>query len=66
MFDAAQPADASKPLKFDARGKCPAYQLDPTIADAVLDHRRHEQVKMANYIARDVAVVPSRPASTAA
>ena len=60
VFDAAQPADASKPLKFDARGKCPAFQIDPTIADAVLDHRRHEQVEMANFIARDVAVVPSR------
>jgi murein L,D-transpeptidase YafK len=60
VFDAAEPANSSTPLKFDPRGKCPAFQLDPTIADAVLDHRRHEQVEMANYIARDVAVVPSR------
>jgi murein L,D-transpeptidase YafK len=60
VFDPAAPADASKPLKFDARGKCPAFQLDPTIADAVLDRTRHEQVEMASYIARDVAVVASR------
>jgi len=60
VFDPAQPADASKPLKFDARGKCPSFQLDPAVADVVLDHQRHEQVEMASYIARDVAVVPSR------
>jgi hypothetical protein len=60
VFDAAPPADASKPLKFDARGKCPAFQLDPTIASAVLDYRRNEQVAMANFIARDVAVVAPR------
>ncbi len=60
VFDAAQPTDASKPLKFDARGKCPSFQLDPAVADAVLDHQRHEQVEMASYIARDVPVVPSR------
>jgi hypothetical protein len=60
VFDAAPPSDATKPLKFDARGKCPAFQLDPTIADTVLDRTRHEQVEMASYVARDVAVVASR------
>ena len=58
VFDAAAPENSSQPLKFDARGKCPIYQLDPTIADAVLDHRRQEQVQMANYIARGVAPAP--------
>jgi murein L,D-transpeptidase YafK len=60
VFDPAAPENASKPLRFDARGKCPAFQLDPTIADAVLDHRRQEQYKMANYTAQGVAVVASR------
>jgi murein L,D-transpeptidase YafK len=60
VFDAVAPENASKPLAFDARGTCPVFQLDPTIADAVLDHRRQEQIQMANYIARDIAVVPSR------
>ena len=44
VFDAAAPDNVRKPLKFNPRGKCPAYQLDPTIADAVLDKRRQEQV----------------------
>jgi murein L,D-transpeptidase YafK len=60
VFDAAAPENATKPLKFDARGKCPVYQLDPQIADAVLDKKRTEQTQMAEYISRDVRTVPSR------
>ena len=60
VFDAAAPENSTKPLSFDPRGKCPAYQLDPTVADAVLDHRRQEQYKMAKYIAKTVSTVPPR------
>jgi len=58
VFDAASPAGAKGPLRFDPRGKCPAYQLDPTVASAVTDHRRQEEVKMASYIARGVSTAP--------
>jgi murein L,D-transpeptidase YafK len=60
VFDAVESANASKPLAFDARGTCPVFQLDPAIADVVLDRRRKEQSQMSEYIARDIAVVPSR------
>jgi murein L,D-transpeptidase YafK len=60
VFDAADPENSSKPLKFDAKGKCPVYQLDKNIADAVLEKRRTEQFQMAEYIARNVATVPER------
>jgi len=60
VFDAAQPENSSKPLKFDAKGKCPVYQLDRSVADAVLEHRRQEQFQMAEYIAGNVATVPLR------
>jgi len=60
VFDAAAPANATRPLSFNARGKCPAYQLDPNVADAVLDHRRQEQFRMASFIAEDVSTVPAR------
>ena len=60
VFDAAAPENASQALSFNARGKCPAYELDKNIADAVLDKQRHEQFQMAEYIARDVDVVPAR------
>jgi murein L,D-transpeptidase YafK len=58
VFDAAPPEDSTKPLQFNPRGKCPVYRLDPTVADAILDHRRQEQLKMAEYIADGVSVVP--------
>ena len=60
VFDAAPPDGSTKPLRFDPRGKCPVFQLDKNVADAVLDHRRHEQFQMAQYIAESVATVPPR------
>jgi murein L,D-transpeptidase YafK len=60
VFDPAQPENSSKPLKFDAKSACPVYQLDKNVADAVLEHRRQEQFQMAEYIARNIAVVPDR------
>ena len=53
--------DASDNSKsFNARGACPAYQLDKNIADVVNDHQRQEQRKMAEYIASGVSTVASR------
>jgi murein L,D-transpeptidase YafK len=60
VFDAVAQGHASRPLSFNPRGACPAYQLNPVIATAVLDHRREEQFRMAQYIAQDVPVVPIR------
>jgi hypothetical protein len=60
VFDAAPPENSSKPLRFDAKGACPVYQLDKNVAEAVLEHRRQEQFKMAEHIAHNVAVVPDR------
>src|SRR6185437_1511137 len=60
VFDPAAPDSATKPLSFNPKGACPAYQLDKTIADAVLDQRRQEQFKMAEYTASGVETVPSR------
>jgi murein L,D-transpeptidase YafK len=44
---------------FSPRGKCPAYHLDQTVADAVLDYRRHEEFKMASYIAQNIPTAPA-------
>jgi murein L,D-transpeptidase YafK len=60
VFDAAQPENASKPLSFNSKGKCPVYQLDPSVAEAVLDKRRSEQFQMAEYTARNIDTVPPR------
>ena len=66
VFDAAPPENSTKPLRFDPRGKCPAYRLDPTVADAVLDHRRQEQYQMAKYIADGVDAGAASMSATAA
>lgn len=50
--------DDLHPLQSNPRGKCPGYKLDPQIASTVIDYRRNEQIKVANYIARNVATVP--------
>jgi murein L,D-transpeptidase YafK len=60
VFDAAPRDGAKGALNFSPHGKCPAYQLDPTIASTVLDYRRDQQIQMANYITRDVATAPPR------
>src|SRR4029079_1272918 len=60
VFDATAPDDSTKPLSFNAKGACPVYQLDKTIADAVHEERRQEQLKMAQYTASGVATVPFR------
>ena len=60
VFDAVAPNDSGKPLSFNAAGACPTYQLDKSIANAVLDQRRQEQRRMAEYIARDIPVVQLR------
>jgi len=59
VFDAVALDDPARPLSFSARNKCPAYQLNPMVADAVLDRRRNEQYQLAQYIARGVSLAPS-------
>ena len=60
VFDATAPDGATKPPSFNARGACPAYQLDKDIAEAVLDYRRQEQYSMAKYMAEGVQTVAFR------
>ncbi|HVZ50973.1 MAG TPA: murein L,D-transpeptidase family protein [Pseudolabrys sp.] len=55
VFDPAAPDGATRAPTFSPSGACPAYQLDKTIADAVLEQRRTEQLKMAEYIAQGIA-----------
>ncbi len=58
VFDAVARDGATRPPRFYPRGKCPEYRLDPTVASAVLDYRRQQQLKMAQYIADGVGTVP--------
>jgi murein L,D-transpeptidase YafK len=58
LFDAAPPSGAKGPLRFSPSGKCPAHQLDPTIASAVTEYRHQEETKLAGYIARGTPTSP--------
>ncbi len=57
VFDAA-PLNGQGPLRFNPRGKCPVHQLDPMVASAITKYRRHQEIQMANYIARGVETAP--------
>jgi murein L,D-transpeptidase YafK len=54
VFDAAPRPGEKGPLRFNPSGRCPAYQLDPTLAPTITAYRRQQEIKMANYIARGV------------
>ena len=57
VFDAA--TEDGKAAALQSERRLPArYRLDPAVASTVLDYRRQEQLKMANYISERVATVP--------
>ncbi|NVN86050.1 MAG: hypothetical protein HXX15_08155 [Rhodopseudomonas sp.] len=56
VFDPAQPPNVSRPLAFNAAGKCPAYVIPDEIADAVREKQEADQVKTAELISKGVPV----------
>lgn len=60
VFNAEQPANASRPLRFQPDGKCPSYQIDPEVAQAVRDKQRKDETQIAQLVSRGVRLAPSR------
>jgi murein L,D-transpeptidase YafK len=58
VFDAEPPANSTQPLVFNPAGHCPAFQVNPQIADAALERQRTDELEIAQLIARDVPVAP--------
>jgi murein L,D-transpeptidase YafK len=58
VFDAVAPDNSTKPPTFNPTEKCPAYQLDKTIAATALGYQRDEQLKVGQFIAQGVPTVP--------
>jgi len=56
VFNAAQPPNSSRPLTFNAAGKCPAYVIPDEIAEAVRDKQQTDQAKTAELISKGVPV----------
>lgn len=60
VFDAEQPANASRPLVFSPAGKCPAYEINPDIAQAVAAKEQRDNAKMAELVSHGVTPPKSR------
>jgi len=62
VFNAAQPegANSSRPLAFNARGKCPAYEVPKEIAELVQEREEHDNTEYAELVASNISTMPSR------
>jgi murein L,D-transpeptidase YafK len=60
VFDAEQPANASRPLTFNPAGKCPAYEINPDIAQAVAEKEQRDHARFAELVSRGVTPPKSR------
>jgi murein L,D-transpeptidase YafK len=58
VFNAEQPANATKPLNFSPVGKCPVFEVPQEIASATLDKQRNDEYQIAQLTARNVPVAP--------
>jgi murein L,D-transpeptidase YafK len=58
VFDAVAPAGSTKALTFDPRGRCPAYEIDPQLAQEAMEKQRNDDYQLADLVSRDVATAP--------
>jgi murein L,D-transpeptidase YafK len=58
VFDAVPSANSTKPLAFSPTGRCPAFQVDPQIADQATEKRRNDEYQLAQLISRNVPTAP--------
>jgi murein L,D-transpeptidase YafK len=59
VFDAESP-NASRPLRFDASAKCPAYEVNQELREAVAEKQRNDEQKFAELVRRGTATVAAR------
>jgi murein L,D-transpeptidase YafK len=56
VFDPAQPPNSSKPLTFNAAGKCPAYVVPDDVAEAVRGKQQQDAAETAKLISKGTPV----------
>jgi murein L,D-transpeptidase YafK len=59
VFDAESP-NASRPLRFDPAGRCPAYEVNPELREAVAEKQRDDDTKFAELVRRGTPTVAVR------
>jgi murein L,D-transpeptidase YafK len=60
VFDAAQPANSSKPLAFNPTGHCPAYVVTAEIAAPALEKSHADEAQFAALVKSNTSVAPIR------
>ena len=58
VFDAVSPDNPAKPLSFTPAGRCPKFEIDPTIASAVAAKQQIDNSKFAQLVRENVAEAP--------
>jgi murein L,D-transpeptidase YafK len=58
VFDAQSPPNSTKPLVFNATGKCPAFVVNPKIARRALEKQRADEREYAQLLADNVPAAP--------
>jgi murein L,D-transpeptidase YafK len=56
VFDAQSPDN--KPLAFTPTGRCPVFQVNPSIAGPAEEKQRNDEYQLAELISRNVATAP--------
>jgi murein L,D-transpeptidase YafK len=59
VFDAESP-NASRPLRFDPSARCPAYEVNPELREAVAEKQRDDDRKFADLVRRGTETVAAR------
>ncbi len=58
VFDAVPPPGSKRPLVFNPTGRCPQFQLDPTIASAVDAKEQKDNYEFAELVKEHAPVAP--------
>lgn len=58
VFNAQAPANASTPLAFNPKGKCPAYEIPQDVWAAVNEKQRRDELQVAELVSRGTPVAP--------
>jgi hypothetical protein len=58
VFDAQRPPRSTKPFAFNATGPCPAFVVDPKIAQPALEKQRADELEYAQLLEDNVPAAP--------
>jgi murein L,D-transpeptidase YafK len=58
VFNAEAPANMSTPLRFDAAGRCPAYQVPSDVSAAVAAKEKRDAAQFADFVRRGITPAP--------